>query len=821
MKNFDQNNDPRLSAYAFGELSGDAKSEVEQLLKQDPEAQAEVDALREFAGLLKTELATEPAGELDSERLENVMQGGNVIASEPDTFSRFSKGISILAVAACLCLLTVVGMKNWMKTDSKEAEDHVLSEMRESSPPALFERADSSSTPSAVTVANSAKPEPDASPEPSSPIFKEGNSLGIDQEKMPVKRERSEVASAGSIPENKADKRSQGGIKAKDEGKKLPGSMRGADRDGKMLESSEILLDSAPAEEAPMPAAAATPAPVTKSKSLLSKLESDAAAPKRKPTATRRMALPVDGIEPGAKFGRGFGSGGAGGGFGFEDADIDESIRGGRPARPSVSSNEDYGKLTDNAFKQSIKEPLSTFSIDVDTGAYSNLRRMIMKQSAMPPKDAVRIEEMINYFDYDYPQPEEEHPFSVDVDVADCPWAPEFRLVKIGLKAKEIHVDERPASNLVFLIDVSGSMNNPDKLPLLKQSMIALTRKLGENDKIGIVVYAGSSGVVLEPTSGEERKTVEAALERLSAGGSTNGGEGIQRAYQMAKANFIEGGVNRVILATDGDLNVGITKTDDLVKMVRDKVVDDAIFLTVLGFGSGNLKESRMEQLANKGNGNYFYIDSAKEARRVLVEKLSSTLVAVAKDVKIQVDFNPGQVSEYRLIGYANRMLKAEDFADDTKDAGEIGAGHTVTALYQVLPASSERARAKANAHKSKYIVESDEVEKKADDVKLAESNEMLTVKLRYKQPEADKSTEFEVPVIDKEGTWQEADDDFQFAAAVAGYGMLLRESEFKGKLSYKLVRELADEGKGEDKSGMRQEFLDILGRTEAIQESR
>jgi Ca-activated chloride channel family protein len=402
------------------------------------------------------------------------------------------------------------------------------------------------------------------------------------------------------------------------------------------------------------------------------------------------------------------------------------------------------------------------------------------------------------------------------VEVSDCPWAPEFRLVKVGLKGLEMHVDERPASNLVFLIDVSGSMSSADKLPLLKESMIALTKKLGEKDRVGMVVYAGSSGVVLNPTPGNEQKTITDALERLNAGGSTNGGQGIELAYRLAKEHFIEGGVNRVILASDGDFNVGMTNTESLISMVEAKAREDAIFLTVLGFGDGNLKEARMEQIANKGNGNYYYIDNAKEGRRVLVDRLSSTLVAIAKDVKIQVDFNPGQVSDYRLIGYANRMLKAEDFRDDTKDAGEIGAGHTVTALYQVLPTSSERAQNLAAAHKSKYVADAEPVEAEPA-VDLIASPEMLTVKLRYKKPAEDTSVEFELPVIDNETKWQDASGDFKFAAAVAGYGLVLRESEHKGKLNLDMVRKMAEEGRGSDGHGLRQEFIDMVTRSMAL----
>ncbi len=481
-----------------------------------------------------------------------------------------------------------------------------------------------------------------------------------------------------------------------------------------------------------------------------------------------------------------------------------------------TSPGESYAPLVDNPFKSTWNENVSTFSIDVDTGSYSNTRRFVMQSNQLPPKDAVRIEEMINYFDYKYPQPEEaDQPFSVNLEVASCPWKKEHRLLRIGLKGKEMHRDKRPPSNLVFLIDVSGSMNNAAKLPLLKKSMIALADSLNEDDSISIVVYAGNSGLVLEPTSGDLKDKIKEALERLRAGGSTNGGAGIQLAYDTAKQNFIEGGVNRVILATDGDFNVGVTNTNSLISMVEERAKEDHIFLTVLGFGTGNIKEDRMEQIADKGNSNYFYIDREQEGCRVLVEKLSSTLVAIAKDVKIQVEFNPGKVAKYRLIGYANRMLKNEDFDDDTKDAGEIGAGHTVTALYEILPVGPGGPTVDDVAKRSKYL--SNEEEIKAKMARLVKSEELVTVRLRHKKPDEDTSKLMEEPLVDPGLGWAESSEDFRFAAAVAGYGMLLRDSEYKGGLNYDLVLELAEEGIGEDEHGLRPEFVDLVKRSQQI----
>lgn len=819
MNNLDQDTEAKLSAYAFGELSGDAKREVEALLKENPAAQEEVDELREFAGILKIELDGEPRTELEPARQAAVLESGRIVRKQ-DAFSKFSKGIGLLAVAACLCLLTVVGMRKLMKADVSNApvlsESRVVVEIAEKQKELESARIEMLDAMENYDIVDVAKDEPK---------WMRGGEPGNDAiraESVKTAPEYIEAKKKYEVAKSELSKHQYASPPADSMPPKAPSAPEPASPFEREVAS--------PVAESVVPQnAIASSAEPLAAKELVTASEPDASAPALRrvtlPPLTRSAGKAGEELMGGISFGKGFGSGGfgdGGGGGGFGDKDesppMEDFSR--VTGRDKVSPNEEYGKLVDNAFKQAIQEPLSTFSIDVDTGSYSNIRRMVTKQNALPPVDAVRIEEMINYFDYKYPQPDNDRPFSVNVEMADCPWAPEYRLVKVGLKGKEMHINERPNSNLVFLIDVSGSMDDPDKLPLLKQSMIALSRKLGKNDSLGIVVYAGNSGVVLEPTRCDERKTVEAALERLSAGGSTNGGAGIKKAYALAKDHFIEGGVNRVILATDGDFNVGMTDTDDLITMVEEKAREDGIFLTVLGFGDGNLKESRMEQIADKGNGNYFYIDSAKEGRRVLVERLSSTLVAIAKDVKIQVDFNPGMVADYRLIGYANRMLKAEDFRDDTKDAGEIGAGHTVTALYQVLPASSDRAKALAEAHKSKYIAE-EKVADPAEEIQLVESKELLTVKLRYKLPDEDSSVEFELPVVDSEAKWQESSEDFRFAAAVAGYGMLLRESEYKGQLSYKMVRELAEEGKGKDDSGLRQEFIDIVGRTEALRGER
>ena len=473
---------------------------------------------------------------------------------------------------------------------------------------------------------------------------------------------------------------------------------------------------------------------------------------------------------------------------------------GAAPEKTESFATEAYDHVTDNPYRRVTDDPLSTFSIDVDTASYANTRRFI-NGGSLPPAGAVRIEELVNYFDYDYAPPTRDVPFATHVEVAGCPWAPEHRLVRVGLKGWELSRAQRPASNLVFLIDVSGSMQNQNKLPLLREAMKLLVEQLDERDRVSMVVYAGSSGLVLEATPGDRGREIVAALDRLSAGGSTHGSAGIQQAYQVAQSHFIEDGVNRVILATDGDFNVGTTSQSDLVDLIEDKAAS-GVFLTVLGFGMHNTKDSTMEKLADKGNGNYAYIDTMNEANKVLVEQMSGTLVTIAKDVKIQVEFNPARAQAYRLVGYENRILAAEDFNDDTVDAGEIGAGHTVTALYEVVPVGLELDLPGVDPLRYQKTVEPTDT---------AASGELMTLKLRYKQPDGDTSARLEFPIRDGDASYAQASNDFKFAASVAMFGMLLRESPYKGTSSFGAVQELADEGRGADRHGYRAEFLQLV----------
>ncbi|HVX15685.1 MAG TPA: von Willebrand factor type A domain-containing protein [Pirellulales bacterium] len=468
-------------------------------------------------------------------------------------------------------------------------------------------------------------------------------------------------------------------------------------------------------------------------------------------------------------------------------------------------NTESYARLDENSFLDVRRDPLSTFSIDVDTASYANVRRFL-NGGSLPPRDAVRIEEMLNYFSYHYAPPADQTPFAVHAEVAGCPWEPKHRLLRIALKGREIDLANRPASNLVFLIDVSGSMDDPAKLPLLQSALRLLIDKLAENDRVAMVVYAGSSGLVLPSTSGLYKETILRALDQLHAGGSTNGGSGIQLAYQVAREKFIQGGTNRVLLCTDGDFNVGVTDQGSLTRLIEEEA-KSGVFLSVLGFGTGNLKDSTMEQLADRGNGNYAYIDTHNEARKVLVEQLGGTLVTIAKDVKLQLEFNPRQVAGYRLIGYENRLLRAEDFNDDKKDAGEIGAGHTVTALYELVPAGGEAPAGNVDGLKYQRPLEP----------AGGFGDESLTLKLRYKEPEGASSKLIETVVKDAGSNYAQASEDFRFSAAVAGFGLLLRDSQYKGDLTFGAVLELAQASRGTDENGYRAELIELVKKAQAL----
>jgi len=467
--------------------------------------------------------------------------------------------------------------------------------------------------------------------------------------------------------------------------------------------------------------------------------------------------------------------------------------------QPPARNRESYNSMTENGFITTGNDPLSTFSIDVDTASYSNIRRFI-NQGTLPPVGAVRVEEMINYFSYSYPQPTGKYPVSITAELGPCPWKKGHKLVRIGLKAKNISKKDLPPSNLVFLIDVSGSMAAPNKLPLLKQAMKMLVRQLDKDDRISMVVYAGMDRIALEPTAGSEQKKIMAAINNLGAGGSTHASSGIITAYKLAKQVYMPDGNNRIILASDGDFNVGVTSRGELQRLIEEKR-KSGIYLTVLGFGMGNYHDDTMEILADKGNGNYAYIDNLLEAKKVMVQEMTGTMFTLARDVKLQIEFNPAMVGAYRLIGYENRALADEDFNNDGKDAGEIGVGHTVTALYELIPAGSTDV---PSVDPLKY-------RKPAGAARAEYQDEIMTVKLRYKPLKSDTSLLLSKSVKDKTTSLARTSDDFRFTAAVAAFGMLLNHSQFQGDFNFEKTAALAKTARGRDEEGYRAEFIRLV----------
>ena len=465
-------------------------------------------------------------------------------------------------------------------------------------------------------------------------------------------------------------------------------------------------------------------------------------------------------------------------------------------------NTEGYASVNENGFKNVKNAPLSTFSIDVDNASYSNIRRFI-NMGEIPPADAVRIEEMINYFKYDYPEPAGQHPFSVYTEIAVCPWNTRHQLLHVGLRGKNIDKSSLPPSNLVFLIDVSGSMNAPNKLPLLKSAFNLLVNELRPQDRVAIVVYAGAAGLVLESTAGNRKEAIIAAIDNLEAGGSTAGGAGLKLAYGEASKNFIKGGNNRIILATDGDFNVGESSNGGMERLIEEKR-ELGVFITVLGFGTGNIKDDKMEIIADKGNGNYSYIDNLQEARKVLVREFGGTLFTIAKDVKFQIEFNPAKVLSYRLVGYENRLLNDEDFNNDARDAGDMGAGHNVTALYELIPAGSSEKVPSVDPLKYQKYGQEEYTENDLED-------EFLTIKLRYKKPDGNKSMLLEKPVKGNLLDISEASDNLKFAAAVSEFGMVLRDSEFKGSATLASASQLAKSARGDDDDGYRAELIRLI----------
>jgi len=672
-------NDPRLTAYALGELAGDERTAFEAELRESPEAEREVSEIRALATMLEGELAGgAPLALTDAERAK--VTGAVKVANDDDASSERS-------------------------------------------------------TPEAASP-NDAAPLPRVEKLASvTPLRRRGRWL------LAAAPLALAAAVAGVIVLRSDDRsRSSFGVRAK----------------GDAAMHEEDMAEKPMATASPLAASSASPNP--------------SPPPLAEPESSSMNQRTGRRFESKAK----------------ADFDVDGRDAFRDPSGPDAGPiSQDSKPFSDNPFIDSARDKQSTFSVDVDTASYSMLRRSLT-EGRLPDPSAVRIEEMVNYFSYSYAPPNDEA-FGVSVDAAEAPWAKGHRLVRIGLQGKQIEMAKRPASNLVFLLDVSGSMTGPDRLPLLKQSLSLLVDQLDERDRVSIVVYAGASGVVLEPTAGNRREQIRAALDRLQAGGSTNGGQGIELAYAMAQRGFVEGGANRVILATDGDFNVGVTGQDALTRLVQEKA-KGGTFLTVLGFGRGNYKDTTMESLADKGNGNYAYIDTLAEANKVLVEQASGTLHTIAKDVKIQITFDPAAVQSFRLIGYENRVMAHQDFANDKKDAGDIGAGHRVTALYEIVPASGTT----GEAH-------------------------LGDVALRYKMPDGTTSRLLQTGIVDHGATFADATTDFRFAASVAGFGMLLRGSPYRGTLEYGTVRDIANGAVGDDPDGYRKAFVGLVDRAKQL----
>ena len=807
--------DPRLTAYALGELEGAEREEIEKLLAENPEARALVDEMRGLGELVTTELAKEPAATLTDEQHRRIEAAAWSKPADDVTGPRlvqrpwFKVAGVIAAAAGVLLVLEVTGMLDrWLSPDSESS---------------LYARLDAlgyagdadSSDDSTTVVAAMSDPLPATDPLDSLQSLgyigpDENTASGVYSGLPPTPPPyggwtftvwTTTIALARvdngkflhGMPIGATEGSPSGGGGGGGGGATTLVAESGGSGEGRERYRAAWALTAEELNTLPVPQAdgkSYTPHQVFAStdRSGLYTLAETSPAGKAALTSEELNTLRDLGYLAGPESE-----------MTIPEWGRDELTR--YQGRGESPGTEGYDPIHENAFVRSSTDRFSTFSIDVDTASYANSRRFLT-EGKLPPRDAVRIEEFVNYFRYDYPEPTGEHPFAAHVEVAAAPWAKEHRLVRVGLKGREPQRDEPKARNFVFLLDVSGSMNQRDKLPLLQQSMRLLVEQLDEDDHIAIVTYAGNSGLALPVTSGDNRAAILDAIGSLSAGGSTNGASGIQLAYQLAREGFFPGGVNRVILATDGDFNVGITDRGDLIRLI-EKEAKSNVFLSVLGFGTGNLKDSQMEQLADKGNGNYSYIDSLTEARKVLVHEMDATLETIAKDVKIQIEFNPGQVRAWRLIGYENRILAHQDFADDRKDAGEIGAGHTVTALYEVVPIDAPfTAEIPSRYQPVAEPVEVPETE---------HSDELLFLRLRYKEPEGTTSKLLEQPIADSDRAALEASADFRFAAAVASFGMLLRGSQHAGTASLEMVHALAVPGAEHDRHGTRQEFLRLV----------
>ena len=838
--------DPKLTAYALGELGPEERAEIEGLLRADPEMAADIEATRAFVAQLRRELESEDADSLTDTQRAAVRRAAAPVADAdlPAATSTPRWGTWMLRIAACLALLAIVAGLLFpsmravkenarLARQTRDWEERLAAESQRGGRLAINEP--QSEFTSRYGIANERNTgEKEA-------LIPKAVEMDLAKKELPI------LAESALRPDGGQANR---GLVARGENER-PDVIRHPVPPVKLEQAPAAApVDEpapAPAKSMPRPVAAAT-MPVAPGQKPAAEATETLRAKGKSATPGEGQSDPVltgltrrggviaqngqnerqrfgdqAALVPGKSHVDGLDRVGLASDPGsstevderrsYHYQESEEVLRLQKKLQefqrqPTEANTEAYDAITDNPFLDVRGNERSTFSIDVDSASYANVRRFL-NAGQRPPRGAIRIEELINYFRYDYPQPEAGQAFSATVEIAACPWKPEHRLARICLQGREVKREQRPPSNLVFLIDVSGSMQPPNKLPLVKESLRLLVDQLAAEDSVAIAVYAGASGCVLEPT--HDKSAIRAALNKLEAGGSTNGASGIQLAYDLAQKAFLREGVNRVLLATDGDFNVGVTSQSALVDLIEQKA-KTGIFLSVLGFGMGNLKDSTLEKLADKGNGNYAYIDTLNEGRRVLVEQMSGTLVTIAKDVKMQIEFNPAQVSAYRLIGYENRLMRKEEFNDDTKDAGEIGAGHSVTALYEIVPAGVSAATPLVDP--LKYQPSESSVDKHGA---TAISRESFTLKLRHKAPDSDKSQLMEVPVTDQGITWEKSSRDFRFAAAVASFGMLLRDSPHKGNANWDTTLELAIEGQGEDTSGYRAEFISLIGKAKAL----
>lgn len=755
-------NDPRITAYVLGELPAAEETRFERELDKNPPLAAAVDEARQLTGQLQQCFAAEAMPPLDDQHRQAILSA----EAESATRSR-SWRLALVGLATAATLLLIVSVSLW-RTPIRSAgriESAVADRPPQPSVQPSVELFEAPSSDRSELLRQEPRP-----PEPGVPQAR------VPQARVPEAGAQQARAREAVVPDSSGRMEIAGPWQRDSGPESVPKLAEGVAAE---VETAALAPAAATGEDAAFSAPGRAAAGGSKSG------WARAGRGPTQPTAARVEApTPID-------------RGSAGGGFGGADDQ----------GRGPGSAGDRFDPIVDNPFRRVSEHPLSTFSVDVDTASYSKVRDFVLRADRLPRPDAVRIEELLNYFDYGYPPPaaDAEHPFTAHTAITSCPWQQGHRLARIALKGKELQPTERPPCNLVFLLDTSGSMNAPQKLPLVIDGMKMLLKQLNDQDRVAIAVYAGSAGLVLDSTPAGEQTKIRRALTRLAAGGSTNGGAGIQLAYQTARDHFLEDGVNRVILCTDGDFNVGVTGTDALGRMIEQQA-QGGIFLTVLGFGMGNHNDAMLEQISGRGNGHYALIDSRREARKVLVEQTAGTLVTIAKDVKLQIEFNPAQVSAYRLIGYENRLLAKEDFNDDERDAGEIGAGHEVTALYELVPAGLEADGTRPPVDPLRY-------QHGLGPREAADSGELMTVKLRYQQPDGDTSTLIEFPVTDNGSEFAEAPDDLRFAAAVAGFGMQLRRSPHRGTWTLSEVGSVAHGARGEDRLGLRSEFVQLVRR--------